>query len=387
MGPQRHGPLLPSSYSIFSMTNKHIPDDAPDTDADDEAAVRALTDLALECARKKTPVAELQKEVRKHLLKKHDDVLYDAIDEAREMADGTYALLRDTVEESSATVLLRGRSARGDAPEMEINAFAIPVFVRSTGGLKPEQGFEDQPAYEQLLESFTARGLESEGARVVLIQHWYDLAEMDRITYSNLNEIVREVAHGMDEKKVKPMPALERSMSGWDGAQFAPDDEALELRFLLGFSLKRADDPFYTVPASEAKADAYFEQRMERYREWTDFAEPLLARLAAPGRAIEMSFLYQDLFFGAKEQGANELFMLQLLADVRAVLEERGLGGGDATAALVRADDGYAVRAQLRDASGELIGEFDKPLDVPEQFDEAAADMEDALASLGIRKV
>ncbi|HEU4851260.1 MAG TPA: hypothetical protein VFT37_03790 [Telluria sp.] len=369
------------------MTNKHIPDDAPDTDADDEAAVRALTDLALECARKKTPVAELQKEVRKHLLKKHDDVLYDAIDEAREMADGTYALLRDTVEESSATVLLRGRSARGDAPEMEINAFAIPVFVRSTGGLKPEQGFEDQPAYEQLLESFTARGLESEGARVVLIQHWYDLAEMDRITYSNLNEIVREVAHGMDEKKVKPMPALERSMSGWDGAQFAPDDEALELRFLLGFSLKRADDPFYTVPASEAKADAYFEQRMERYREWTDFAEPLLARLAAPGRAIEMSFLYQDLFFGAKEQGANELFMLQLLADVRAVLEERGLGGGDATAALVRADDGYAVRAQLRDASGELIGEFDKPLDVPEQFDEAAADMEDALASLGIRKV
>lgn len=370
------------------MTNKHTSDDVPENEHEHETAVRALTDLALECARKKVPVVELQREVRKHLLKKHDDVLYDAIEETRDMADGTYGLLRETVEESSATVHLRGRPVRGEAPEMEINAFAIPVFVRSTGGMKPEQGFDDQPAYEELLESFTARGLESEGARVVLIQHWYDLAEIDRISYSNLHEIVREVAHGMDEKKVKPMPALERSMSGWDGASFAADDEALELRFLLGFSLKRADDPFYVVPSNEAKADAYFEQRMERYRDWTGFAGPLLARLAAPGREIELSFLYQDLFHGAKEQGANELFMLQMMADVRALLEEHGVAAADAVAVIGRADDdiGYVVRTQLRSAGGQELGTFDKPLDVPEQFDAMAADIEDALASLGIRK-
>ncbi|MFD2367718.1 hypothetical protein [Pseudoduganella sp. GCM10020061] len=369
------------------MTKTQNPADEPDHDVDDEAAVRALTDLALECARKKAEVASLQREVRKHLLKKHDDVLYDAIEEARDMADGTHALLRETVEESASTVLLRSRQARGDAPDMEINAFAIPLFVRSTGGLRAEQGFEDQQAYEQLLDSFTAQGLESPDARVVLIQHWYDLAEMDRISYASLHEIVREVANGMDERKVKPMPALERSMSGWDSAPFAPDDEALELRFLLGFSLKRVDDKFYAVPKGEAQADDYFERRMERYRAWTAMAEPLLARLLAPGREIEISFLYQDLFHGAKEQGANELFMLRMMAGARALMEEGGIDPGSVGATVSAADEGHVVRAELRDASGAVLATFDRPLDAPDQLEAVVDDVADALASIGIRRV
>ena len=364
------------------MTKKHQSEPAPEQEVDEEAAVRALTDLALSCARAKTPEAELQREVRKLLLKKHDDVLYDAIEEARGMADRTWSLLRETVEEASSNVLLRPR--RPDAPGMEISAFAIPLFVRSTGGLKLEEGFNDQQAYEALLESFMARGLESPDARVVLIQHWYDLAEMDRISYSGLHEIVREVAQGMDEKKVRPMPALERSMSGWDAAPFEAGDEALELRFLLGFALKRADDKFYAVPEDEAKADAYFERRMERYREWTGFAMPLLARLLAPGRDVEMNLLYQDLFFGAKEQGAAELAMLRMIAGVRELLEERGLDAHAVETHIAVADDGHVVRAELR-AGGEVFGAFDKPLESPDQADSAIADVEDALASLGIR--
>lgn len=366
------------------MTKKIPSEPVSEHEFDEEAAVRALTDLALACARARTPVAELQREVRKLLLKKHDEVLYDAIEEARGMADGTWNLLRETVEEASSNVLLRPRGGRPDAPEMEISAFAIPIFVRSTGGLKLDEGFNDQRAYEALLDSFTARGLESPDARVVLIQHWYDLAEMDRISYSGLNEIVREVAQGMDEKKIRPMPALERSMSGWDAAPFAESDQALELRFLLGFALKRAEDKFYAVPADEAKADDYFERRMERYREWTGFAQPLLARLLAPGREVEVNLLYQDLFFDAKEQGAEELAMLRMIAGVRELLEERGLEPHAVETHIALADDEQVVRAELR-AGGETIGAFDKPLESPDQAEAAIAEVEDALASIGIR--
>ncbi|HEY1042503.1 MAG TPA: hypothetical protein VGE60_01435 [Telluria sp.] len=371
------------------MTKKQISHSGaePDHDADDEAAVRALTDLALECARKQAGVSGLRREVRKHLLKKHDDVLYDAVEEARDMADGAHALLRDTIEESASTVLLRSRQARGDEPDMEINAFAIPLFVRSTGGLRLNEGFGDQPAYEELLESFTRDGLESPDARVVLVQHWYDLAEMDRISYSNLHDIVREVAGGMDERKVRPMPALERSMSGWDEMPFAPDDEALELRFLLGFSLKRVDDAFYAVPKGEAQSDAYFERRMERYRAWTGSAEALLARLLAPGREVALSFLYQDLFFGAKEQGASELFMLRMLADARAVLDEGGLDAASVSAAIGPADDGHVVRAELHSAAGEMLATYDKPLHSPDLLEEVVGEVAEALASIGISVV
>ena len=88
------------------------------------------------------------------------------------------------------------------------------------------------------------------------------------------------------------------------------DDEAparSELRFLLGFALKREDDPFYQAPQEEAAADAYFAARMARYQEWTVQVSPLLQRCLAPaGADLEINFLYQDLFHGGKEQGMAE---------------------------------------------------------------------------------
>jgi hypothetical protein len=112
-------------------------------------------------------------------------------------------------------------------------------------------------------------------------------------------------------------------MRGWHASGYGPDDEAMELRFLLGFSLKHADDPFYKVPKGEAAADAYFEGRMARYRMWAGNIAPLLARCLSPHPGqVELNFLYQDLFYGAKGQGVAELAMLATLAEVNGRLDE-----------------------------------------------------------------
>ena len=139
------------------------------------------------------------------------------------------------------------------------------------------------------------------------------------------------------------------------------------------------------VPKGEAQADAYFERRMERYRAWTAAAEPLLAGLLAPGRGIELSFLYQDLFFGAKEQGASEMFMLRMMADARALLEEQGIDPAGVTAHIGPADDGHVVRAELRGAAGEVLASYERPVDSPEQLEVLAGDLADALVSIGVR--
>jgi hypothetical protein len=235
----------------------------PPVEEDDEVLARQLAALAQAAG---TPDAdeELHKQLRNALRKKNDDVLYGAIEEARYADPAAYQLLREAVEEAAATVLLR----REGRATMEINAFAIPVFVHSTGGLKEAEAFQDGAAHEALVESLRTAGLESKGANVVVVGHAYDLAEIDAITYSGLHEIVREVAASMTDKKMLAMPALERSMPGWQQGAFGPGDKAVELRFLLGFALKREDDPFYAVPKNPAKAEAYFDARMERYRAW-----------------------------------------------------------------------------------------------------------------------
>ena len=48
---------------------------------------------------------------------------------------------------------------RDNAPALEIDAFAIPVFVHSTGGLVEAEGFQDEQAYEALVDSMKAAGL------------------------------------------------------------------------------------------------------------------------------------------------------------------------------------------------------------------------------------
>lgn len=365
------------------MAKHNAPNPHNEDELDEEAAVRALTDLALACVRGEADAAQLAREVRRHLLKKHDDVLYDALEEARGMVEGTWALLRETIEEASGTALIR----KEGAPAREVNAFAIPLFVRSTGGLKADEAFCDEQAFDTLLDSFTRDGLESPDAKVVLIRHWYTLEEMDRISYCTLQEIVREVAGGFDIRKVRPMPALERSMAEQGQSSFAPGDTALELRFMLGFAQKLADDPFYAVPKDEAKADAWFERRMERYRAWTEARGELVRRLlVAPGREVQVSFLYQDLFYGAKEQGEDELFILQVLAEADRVLGEAGADARAASVAYsqVEGADGDVVRAELR-VNGAPLATFDKAVAGRAQAQAAIAALRDAFASIGVQ--
>lgn len=365
------------------MVKPTHPTPHPDDDIADEAAVRALTDLALDCARDKVSFDELARAVRRHLARADDDVLYDAIDEARGMADRTFGVLREAVQDAAANALLR----REGAPDIEVSAFAIPVVVHSTGGLRLEAGFQDQEAYDALLASVTSAGLESRQAKVVLIQHWYDLAEMNRIGYSRLHELVREVGQALGDKKPRPMPALERSLSGWRQSPFAPEDSAVELRFLLGFARKRADDPFYAVPRDEAAADAYFERRMERYRAWTEDAAPLVRRLLAPGGAgVDVHFLYQDLFYGALAQAEAEWLVLELVSDVNAACAQAGIAPADTRASVELAEDdaGSVLRVAVHGPDGAWLAGAEKTLDPDADVAADIADLDDALAAAGV---
>lgn len=361
---------------------------------DDEVQAGALAALALALAdsehgENEDPAllaqqeTEFDKLLRNALRKRNDEVLYGAIEQARDDDIGAYQLLRSRIEEASATLLLR----KDGAPEMEVNAFAVPIFVHSTGGLKADACFGDPDAFASLVDSFTAAGLESAQANVVLISHAFDAAEADRITFCNLHDMARDAAASMTQKKLVATPALERSISGWAESAFAADDKAVELRFLIGFALKRADDPFYAVPQDEAEAEAYFDARMQRYRDWSMLAAPLLKRcLGHDPAGLEVHFQYQDLFFGAREQGMAELAMLRMMADLGAALDAHA---GQATAIVGPADvDGDMVlRVQLLAADGLALAACDKPLDLAADLREAVDDVCDALATIGVAMV
>jgi hypothetical protein len=328
-----------------------------------------------------------QRLLRKLLNQGKDEVLYGAIELARDESVDGYRYLRNAVEEGAATVLLR----REGAPELEIDAFAIPVFVHSQGGLDAAADFQDGAAYEALLDSFTDAGLESPQARVVLVSHAYDLDEITGITYGQLHAMVREAAQSLTEKKIAAAPALERSMAaGWSPTHFGADDSAVELRFLLGFSLKRADDVFYKVPAKEKAADAYFAQRAERYQKWTAQYAPLVARCLGRGRGampeLTLNFLYQDLFFGAKEQAQSEFATLQMLAAMNQALEGRAPEQAEAVIAPADVDDDMVLRVRLS-LGGAVLAVSDKPLDLGADLELEVDDLRDALASIGVTRV
>jgi hypothetical protein len=330
---------------------------------------------------------EFQRLLRKLLNQGKDEVLYGAIELARDESVDGYRYLRNAVEEGAATVLLR----REGAPELEIDAFAIPVFVHSQGGLDAAADFQDGAAYEALLDSFTDAGLESPQAKVVLVSHAYDLEEIERVTYGQLHAMVREAAQSLTEKKIAAAPALERSMAaGWSATAFGADDSAVELRFLLGFSLKRADDAFYTVPASEKAADAYFAKRAERYQKWTEQYAPLVRRCLGRGRGampeLTLNFLYQDLFFGAREQGQSEYATLQMLSTLNQALAGRDPALADAVIAPSDVDDEMVLRVQLS-ADGAVLAACDKPLDLGADLALEVDDLRDALASIGVTRV
>ncbi|VXB76848.1 hypothetical protein [Massilia sp. 9I] len=363
---------------------------------DSASQAQELADLALAIAeREEAPgfgsaderEEELLAAVRKLLRKKRDDALYEAIEIARYTDPEACRLLRGRIEEEAANLRLR----REDGSEYEIDAFLIPLFVRSPGGLQAEQAFQDPDAFELVATSFHPAGLESAGGKVVLVQHAYDLAEIDHISYSTLQEMLREAASSLLEKKLQPAPTIEASVRGWTGERFAPDESALELRFLLGFSLKRLDDPFYAVPADEAGADAWYGAREERYRSWTMQAAPLVRRLlAADPDAIHVDFLYQDLFYGAKEQGVSELTTLGVLSDVARTLSAKDLDADRVHAAVAPLDAGEHIVLRINLYAldgGSPWGSVETPVDLAADLGAEIDNLCDALLSLGLEGV
>lgn len=366
-----------------------------ETEPDTDVQAQALADLALDIAENEDDdpeaqlarEAELLKMVRKALRKTHDEVLYGAIELARDTDPEACRVLRGHVEEEAATLRIR----REGAPEQEIDAFLVPLFVRSAGGLAEAEGFQDEAAFGQLVDSFKEAGIESGHAKVVLIRHAYDLDEIDRIAFGTLHEMLREAAATLTSKKLAPAPLIEASMRGWSDGGFAPDEQAMQLRFLLGFSLKRADDPFYQVPAGEHDADAWFGARMERYRAWTVAAAPLVrACLAADPERLTLDFLYRDLFYGAREQGVAELAMLGTLSEVNRVLGEKQLEADAVHAVIAPVDGGgqIVLRVNLYAVDGgPPWATLDKPVDLDGDLSAEMDDLCDALLALGLEGV
>lgn len=369
----------------------------------ENALTLQLCDLAIELVEREDgesmsavlqqKASEFQKLIRKCLYQKKDVVLYEALERAQYADGDAWRFLKDSIEEASATIVMR----RGDvhdsdsADEIEVNAFVIPLFVRSTGGLQREQCFQDDAAFMALSDSFKAAKLESPQAKVVLISHAYHMDEIDSITYCHLNDMVRNAMTSMTEKKIAPTPAIAQSIAGWPDNLFDPEDQVIELRFLLGFALKSTADAFYQVPENEAEADAYFELREERFQDWTLQVAPLLQRcLAKNSSEIEVNFLYQDLFHGGKETGIAEYFMLQMMSELNSDLEEHGMAPEDTVAIIGPADvaDALVLRVNLyAEGDGALLASSDKPLGVAHDLLAEIADMHDALATIGVKSM
>ena len=358
---------------------------------DHEALAQNLVDLALEIAEREDlePAVlaareqDVQTLVRRALRRKHDEVLYGAIELARYTDPGACRWLRDKIEEEAATV----HAHEGDE-ELEIDAFMIPLFVTSTGGLVEADVFQDDAAFEELNDSFRQAGLASADARVVLVRHLYDLDEVEAVRYSDLQEMLREALQSMRSKKLVAAPAIEASMRGWQPGLADAHEEAMELRFLLGFSLKHADDPFYRVPKDEEAADAYFEGRLARYRMWAGSIAPLLQRnLSRTPTELDLNFLYQDLFYGAMEQGVSELAMLATLAEVNWRLDGQDLEPQriKAVVAPVEAGDHAALRINLYALGGGApLATIDKPVDLADDLEIELEDLCDALVTVGL---
>lgn len=343
---------------------------------DDEQAVTELVDLA----RSNVPARDIELAVRSLILKKDDDTLFDALERLWSDFPDAYWPVREAVDEQASTVVL----VREGAPAMEANAFAIPMFIESRGGLNAGQAFQDPEAYEALVASITAAGLESPDAKVVLVQHWYDLAAMDRLGYAAVHELVREAAAAMGSKKLKGVPLLERSMAPAQARAFGPDDNALELRFLLGFVLRRGDDKFYAVPKDAAQADAYFQRRADAFSAWSVQAEPLLARLLAPaGSALAINIRSQDVVHAARDAAVAELAILELMFDIGAALQEDGIEAAQSRAHVEPGPAEGMLSVVLRNPGGKVL--LDAVLAVPQgiPLEDRLATVISALDALG----
>lgn len=361
-------------------------------DALTQNLVELATGLAQQPARAskaevlKAKESEFQKLVRKCLYQKKDDILYEALERAQYDDSRAYRLLRESIEEASEVIVFR----RDEGRDVEVNAFVIPLFAHASGGLHAEQCFQDQDAFDLLKDSFKEAQLESRDAAVVLVSHAYHLDEIDRISYSQLNEMLREAYDSMTGKKTAAA-AIARSMSGWPENHFAPQDQAVELRFLLGFALKSVDDPFYSVPEDEAAADRYFDARAARFRQWTQQVAPLVKRcLVTDGSNVEVDFLYQDLFHGGKESGIAEYDMLQMMSDLHHGLQLQNAAPEHTRAVIgpVEAGGELVLRVNLyAEADGALLASSDKPVSAVRDLQTEADDAYDALTTIGVKSL
>ena len=371
----------------------------------DEATTVALCDMAVALAVAATgdgaaaadtaaatgeQAAAFRKLIKRSLHQKKDEVLYDALarTQARDARAGL--MLKQTLEEAAeATVIERAEGKR-----VEINAFVVPLFLHTTGGLDAARCFQDQPAFEALTKSFQDGLLESPEATVVLVNHGYHLNEIDGITFSHLHEMLRDAFVAMSDKRVAATPAIDRSFGGWPDSPFAAGDRAIELRFLLGFSLKALDDPFYLVPDDEVAADAYFQARETRFQQWTAVAAPLVKHCFGIGDAVDdadsdVHFLYHDMFHGGKEQGIAEYFMLQMLSELNHGLQRYGVAPTAVRAAFgpIIVGEESQLRVRLDTADGKLVVEATKPVPTLPDWETEYADAHDALRMIGVQTV
>jgi len=328
---------------------------------------------------------ELERMVRNTLRERDDDTLYEALEQLRYDDPRGHAFLREVVEEGADIIVLR----RGEK-ELEINAFLIPLLVRTRGGLREEQALADGDAFDTLRESIQKAGLESPKARVVLVHHLYHPEEINALSFSEVEAMNRDAFASLTDKKILSVPAIERSMRGWPASHFAADDEALELRFLLGFSLKEVTDSFYAIPQEEAAADAYFESRAQRFREWSEEITPLMQQCltgqSGEASQCQLHFLYQDLFHGAKHTGNGEYRTLQMLSELEAGLAQSAAQAAEASAflALVDEDDETHLQVVLRNAQATLARSEHL---VEGDLQAVLFDAADAVASLGVTAV
>lgn len=365
--------------------------------AEDESFDEALTDQfaqqAIELASEdeRSPalpakLRDLRRGIAKSLRQQQDDVLYEALERARDQEPEAYTYLRALIEETAETVFFT-RHERS----FEVNAFVIPMFVRTVGGLDANNNFRDADAFTELTASIKAAGLESPDAQVVLVSYAYHLDEIDALTYSHLEAMVRDAYAAMTDKKITATPAIDRSMRGWPEKRFQADDLAVELRFLLGFALKPADDPFYVIPQGEAAMDDYFAERARRFQAWSETAGTMLRGcLTAPGHdgEFDVHFLYQDLFHGGKERGIAEYLTLQMMSELDHALGQNGVSAQQTHAVIgpVHLDGEDALRLNLyRDDT--VVATLDRPLGTGGEMQTEIDDVYDALLTMGVRSV
>lgn len=328
--------------------------------------------------------ADFFKIIKKSLHQKKDDILYEALEWMRRDDLNAFRFLKEAIEEVAEVVVI----ARDGEAAVEINAFVIPLFLHTTGGLKSEQSFQDQEAFELLTASLQKAGLESPAANVVLVNHGYQLDEIDSITFSHLHEMVRDAHASMNDMRAASASAIERSFGEGIDEPFAADDVAVELRFLLGFAMKAVDDQFYAVPTDDAAMDAYFAEREARFQRWSGDVAPLVQRCFGPvERNIEVHFLYQDLFHGGKERGIAEYFTLQMMSDLNHGLNQAGVAPAASRAVIGPGTVGEEkiLRVNLYAlADDALLVSSEKPLATSADLDTELLDVRDALNMMGI---